>query len=233
MRGLKILCVGLIFALVSCGPNQLELRQSRVAFIGDSVFAWFQGSQQSVPDQTSEILGHPIASFAVSGAQADYVLPITGAIGFDIRKQLRGNNWQTVVVNGGANDVYFECLCLQCQAVVDRLVSEDGERGTLPELLRDTMGRSERVLYSGYHRTGGLGGPYDRCADELNIIEARIAKLAARTPGLEFVDMRDVFPKRDRSFYDGDLIHPSVKGAGAMASRLANAIGPVRTSIQQ
>ncbi|MGB1236534.1 MAG: SGNH/GDSL hydrolase family protein [Planktomarina sp.] len=107
---------------------------------------------------------------------------------------------------------------------MDRLISADGQTGTIPTLLRNTKARASRVIYAGYHRSGGLGSAYDRCADELTIIEARIAKLAASTPGLEFADMRTVFPRRDRTYYDTDLIHPSIKGAGAYAAQLADVI---------
>lgn len=227
MRVLSILLFPLTLAfLVGCQVSEIRNGPARIAVFGDSMMAWNRTAGKSVPQYMARALNKSVTSYAVSGAKITHFGPISGAMGLDIRKQFRGRKgpWDLVVVNGAGNDVYFKCLCLQCGTVVNNLISADGQRGHLPNLLREIEKTGARVVYSGYHRTGGLGGPYDRCADELDIVDARMSKFVATQPRIHFAPMSSAFPPKDDRFYDIDNIHPSYHGSKVLGESLARFI---------
>ncbi len=217
-------CVFLALITSSCAPLPGSKSDARIVMLGDSVFAWWRGTGQSVGDAMSADLDQPVANFSIVSARITQQNPVMKLTRLNIPNQFdrRAADW--IVVNGGANDLYFECLCLRCDTVIDQLVDETGTQGEIPAFLTELRETGAKVMYVGYHRSGGLGGPYDRCTSRLDVVETRLADFAAAQDGIFFADMSDVFPPRDRSYYDGDLIHPSVKGSAAIGARIAELI---------
>lgn len=210
-----------LIALFGGCAGPLPEGSARVAVFGDSMMAWNGISDQSAPDVLSELIGEPVANFAVSAARMSHPRGISGAAGFDVRKQYRPGDWSVIIVNGGANDVFFECACHSCEGLVDAMISTDGQNGTLPFHLFQMRSTGADVIYVGYHRSRGLNGPAKGCRDELDAIDARVAKLAEREKGISFVSLQTVFPIGDPAYYALDRVHPSPKGSAAIAARMA------------
>ncbi|MEO0357942.1 MAG: SGNH/GDSL hydrolase family protein [Pseudomonadota bacterium] len=221
---MKWLLIVALLAVSSCAPLPGAQSDARIVMLGDSVFAWWRGSGRSVGDALAENLNRPVANFSISAARISQPNPAMQFTRLQIDNQFdrRAADW--IVVNGGANDLYFECLCLSCDGEIDQLVASDVTTGEIPAFLTQLRATGAQVMYVGYHRSGGLGGPYDRCTSRLDRVEDRLAQFAGQTDGIHFADMSDVFPPRDRSYYDGDLIHPSVKGSAAIGARIATLI---------
>ena len=214
---LVLLCLSLLTACAGPSPQGA----ARVAVFGDSMMAWNGLSGQSAPHFLAAKLGEPVVNFAVSGARVNNPLPISSTLGFEIKHQFRKGPWEVILVNGGANDLFFGCGCGQCSRTLDRMVSADGTSGQLVDLLRklheDTRAH---VIYVGYHRARGLKSPARGCGRELTVLEDRVAQTAAVSDGISYVSLRDVFPAGDPAFYASDIIHPSPKGSAAIAARL-------------
>jgi lysophospholipase L1-like esterase len=81
-----------------------------------------------------------------------------------------------------------------------------------------------KVIWLGYLRSPGFGSPIEGCKDEGDELEARIARMAGLVDGIYFVSNADLVPHGDTSFHGLDRIHPSPKGAQAIAARAADFI---------
>lgn len=208
-----------LFLITACAGPAPDA-PARIAVFGDSMMAWNGGQRASAPHQLATLLNEPIANFAMSGARITHPLPISSMLGFDIRQQYRKGDWDIILVNGGANDFFFECGCRLCGRTLNRLISADGQSGALPDFLRKLQETEARVIYVGYHRSRGLNGPVKGCRDELDALDARVALLADAEGGIGFVALNDVFPVGDARYYAPDRIHPSRQGSEAIAVRL-------------
>ena len=200
----------------------------RILFMGDSLLAVHSATGRSVSDAAAAALGEPVADHSVLGARILYGLPLTGAMGLRIGAQFRGGPWDWVVMNGGGNDLWLGCGCNRCDRRLDKLISADGTGGRIPELVRRIRATGARVIYLGYLRSPGMGSPIENCKDEGDALEARIAAMAARDPGVQFLSLAELVPYGDRSYHAIDMIHPSVKASriiGRMVADLIRASG--------
>lgn len=214
MRGLALATL-LFLAACSAFPERVE-REARIIVMGDSVMAWNRDSNASVADAMEKRLGAPVLDAAVSGARMR-LGGVGGAIGFSIPGQYRARDWDAVVLNGGANDLFFECRCDRCDTVLDRLVNVD-----YPALLA-RLG-STRVYIVGYYGPAGdRPGNYDVCQDELQILERRLTRLAATRPNVRVVRIRDAITGNP-PMYDDDRVHPSPAGSSVIADRIVAAL---------
>ncbi len=222
-----------IFALLLLGAcaGPAPETPARIAVFGDSMMAWNGLNGASAPQTLARVLNEPVANFAVSGARMTHPLPISSLLGFDIRQQYRHGDWDVILVNGGANDFFFECGCGRCKRTLNRLISEDGQKGALPAFLRKLRDQGAQVIYTGYHRSRGLDGPAKGCRDELDALDARVQQLAEVEGGIGFVALNDVFPIGDPAYYAPDLLHPSHRGSAAIAQRLAPYVAEHLTSL--
>lgn len=209
-----------IFA--SCAGSQQGNENARILVIGDSVMAWNGLAGQSVPQELARLIGEPVLNLAVSGARVSHPNRIIAAAGFEIPGQFKRGNWQTIIVDGGGNDLFFECGCNECGDVIDQLISVDAMSGEIPQMLGDLRQSGAHVVFTGYHRSRGLGGAYEHCADEMDVIDARMTRFAAQARGVDFINMQDVFPPRSLPHYDTDRVHPSPLGSRVMAERIAS-----------
>ena len=188
-------------------------RDARVLAIGDSILAWNRGVGRSIPDVVERKLSVPVVNAAVPGAGFE-------GRGFrSLPDQYVARRWDSVIVNGGANDLRSLCGCNQCDAVLDQLIADDGRSGEYPNLLEQIT--ADRIVILGYYGPiRGGGGAFDGCDDELQTLSRRLARLAAREPAITFVPTRTLIAG-DPAYYDDDRVHPSVTGSARIGSRVA------------
>lgn len=213
-----------LIALLISAPVARADTPLRVLVMGDSFMTSNGSRQKSVPHVLSNLLGTRVKSTAVTGARHLYALPVTGALGLNISKQYRRGNWDVVVMNGGGNDLWLGCGCGKCTRKMARMISGDGQRGVIPEVIARARRTGARVIYVGYLRSPGRGSLIDACKTLGDTLERRIARLAATDSGLTFVSLADMVPFGDLSFHANDRIHPSPKGSAAAAERIMAAI---------
>ncbi|WP_299685529.1 SGNH/GDSL hydrolase family protein [uncultured Tateyamaria sp.] len=218
----RVICaLAALFFLVGCVEPVPSGGQARIMAMGDSLLAWNAGSGRAVSDALEARLGQPVVDRSVPGASYLYPLPISGSLGLRIERQFVAGDWDWIVLNGGGNDLWRGCGCGKCRGQLERLISADGTSGAIPTLIGRIRAKGTRVAYVGYLRTPGFRSPVEGCVAIGSALEARIAALAARDPGVVFVSNSDLVPNGDRSFHDSDLLHPSPKGSAAIAARLA------------
>lgn len=221
------LTVPILFLLMSLplsGPAHAE-PVARILAMGDSLIAWNRAGQRSIADVVARELGEPVKNRALSGARLIYKLPLTGAMGMNIGKQFRARDrpdW--VVLSGGGNDLWFGCGCNKCARRIERMVSKDGRKGAVVNLVSKIRKSGARVVMLGYLRSPGVGSPIESCKDEGDAYEARLAKMAERLKGVYFLSNADLVPHGDRSFHAFDMIHPSIKGSKAIGKRVVGLI---------
>lgn len=220
---LRALILMLTVGLASC-TDVAPRGGGDILVLGDSVMAWNGSRDASIGDALGAALDRNVINKAVPGAQFDNRSGIAGAVGFDIQRQVPPGRWNWVVLNGGANDLSADCSCGACGPVVDALIGPDAASGAIPAFvtrLRQETGA--QVLWMGYYEGSGRGA-FAGCRDDLVAMEARIARFAARTPGVHFVDAEDVFDPRDPSHFAPDGIHPSAKASALIGAHLARRI---------
>ena len=221
----KLLKLAIVAAtLAGCGESVSRDFPSRILVVGDSMLATNRLSDLAVADAMEQTLREPVVDRSTIGARFHYALPISGNAGMNITKQYVPGNWDWIVVNGGGNDLLFGCGCVVCDAKIDRLISEDGKRGTIPGFLSDMRQTGAKVIYVGYLRSPGMGSPIEHCRDEGAELERRIAKLSELDQGLIYLSLRDLVPNGDGTYHGIDMIHPSIKGSKAIGQMLANVI---------
>ncbi|WP_294620811.1 SGNH/GDSL hydrolase family protein [uncultured Roseovarius sp.] len=197
---------------------------ARILAMGDSMLAVHGASGNSVSHAVEQALGEDVIDRSVMGAKYFYALPISGSAGLNIRKQYVEGKWDWVVLNGGGNDIWMGCGCGRCDNRVDRLISKDGRRGTIPGFVSELREKGSQVILLGYLRTPGVISPIEGCRDEGDEMDRRMSRLAQLDRGVHFLSLADVVPHGDRSYHTVDLIHPSAKGSTEIGKRVAEVI---------
>jgi acyl-CoA thioesterase I len=210
--------------LLGCAESPHSAPGARIITMGDSLLASNLRQQQSVSHLVEEQLGVPVLDRSVIGAQMDYLLPISGALGMSIPKQFVPGDWDWVILNGGGNDLWLGCGCIACKRTLESLISSDGTRGQIPALVDKLRKNRAKVIYVGYLRSPGFGSPIEHCRDLGNELERRIDLMAARDSGTSFLSLQDLVPPGDKSYHAPDRIHPSPKGSAAVAERIVRII---------
>ena len=145
-------------------------------------------------------------------------------MGFDIQDQYPGGRWNWIIVNGGANDLGFnDCKCGACTPVVDTLIGADAASGEVPAFLSRLRSSGAQVMWMGYYAGNGKGS-FEGCRDDLVLLERRIARFAAQTPGVTFLDSELVIDRNDPSLFASDNTHPSPKASALIGAYLAKGI---------
>jgi lysophospholipase L1-like esterase len=217
--------MGTILILAQTAPASAR-DQMNILVMGDSFMTSNGSHGNAVPNVLARNLGPTakVKSRAVTGARYGYKMPITGALGFNISKQYRDDNWDYVVMNGGGNDLWLGCGCMRCHKRLNKLISPDGTKGQIPTAVHRARSTGAKVIYVGYLRSPGLGSPIEHCKKVGKALEARIAVMAKQDPGVSFVSLADMVPHGDSSFHGADMIHPSKKGSAAATNRIVAAI---------
>lgn len=222
MRLTRLFLVALsALLLAGCGESPSSDFPSRILVVGDSMLATNRLNDQAVADEMETTLGEQVVDRSTIGARFFYPLPITGRLGMNISKQYVAGDWDWVIVNGGGNDLWLGCGCVLCNHKLDRLISKDGRNGRIPAFLSRLRQSGARVVYVGYLRSPGMGSPIEYCKDEGDELEARVARLAERDPGLFYLSLQDLVPEGDASYFRIDMIHPSAKASAEIGKRVA------------
>lgn len=219
-----ILLIAFIFLTIGVNAINAQSRDLRVLVMGDSMMAWNQPSGNSVADSIEASPGFAVTDRSVSAASYFHALPISGSLGLRLSAQFRPGSWDWVVLNGGGNDLLFGCGCGKCDRILDRLVSKDGRRGEIPDLVARVLKSGAKVLYVGYLRNPGIPSPIRSCRPAGNELDRRLAIMAKTRAGVTFLPMADLVPNGDRSFHAVDMIHPSIKGSRNIAARILQRI---------
>lgn len=226
MKLLKFIYIFLILGsiLSACTESVPSDNSARILTMGDSMMAWRSNSGSAVSDAVEDILGEPVIDRSVIGARIFYNLPVSGALGMNISQQYRPGAWKWVILNGGGNDLWFGCGCRRCDSKMTRMISPDGQSGSIPEMVGKIRATGARVIYVGYLRSPGIGSMIDHCREEGDEFESRLDNMANADTGVHFVSLADLVPHGDRSYHAVDMIHPSKKASRAIAARIAAVI---------
>ena len=210
--------------LTGCGEQVSRDEKARVLAMGDSMLAWHRAEGKSIIQTVEERLDEEVVDRSVVGAQFTYFLPISGALGMNIGKQYRPGKWDWVILNGGGNDLWLSCGCVECDWMVDLLVSKDLKTGKVVDTIRKLRAGGSRVIYVGYLHSPGVNSLVDHCKDEDIEFESRIAAFAAKDPGVHYLQVSRLVPAGDTSFHAPDRIHPSRKASKVIGEMIADVI---------
>ncbi len=206
-------------ATLGCQESISKNPNARILTIGDSMLAWNSATGGSVSHAIERELSEPIVDRSIAGSWMQVSIPY----------QYVTKKWDWVIVNGGGNDLMFGCGCFQCAHTLDRLISNDGTSGLIPEFLKRIRDRGANVLYAGYLRSPKLITPIEGCKNEGDELEARIERFAFAEENIYFVSMQDVVPPGGITYFSPDLIHPSRKSSKLIGRRLAQFIRSTET----
>lgn len=196
----------------------------RILAVGDSVLAWQKWTGRDIPSEMGAVLGAEVENDAVVGARFSNDSGLGRALGFDVRSQYRRGGWDIVLMNGGANDLLNDCKCGACGPVVDGLINAELD-GEVPRFIAAVLQDARRVVWMGYYASA-RSGQFTGCRPFLVEYDKRMAQLADRTPGLQFIDSEDALDPDNRALFAVDGIHPSPEGAQRVGRYLANRISP-------
>lgn len=195
-----------------------------ILVIGDSVMAWNGSADKSIGDVMGQVLNRQVVDKSVPAAKFSNDNALFSALGFDIQQQYPGGTWNWVVLDGGANDLGFsDCKCAACTPIVDKLIAADEQSGDIPKFIRKLRGSGAQVLWMGYYAGNGKGS-FEGCRDDLVLMERRIARYAAHTTGVTFLDAENVIDQTDPTLFASDNTHPSAKASKIIGTYLAKAI---------
>jgi hypothetical protein len=181
----------------------------------------------SVADAVEAALGLEVVDRSVIGASYFHALPVSGAAGLRLPDQYRPGDWKVVIANGGGNDLLFGCGCGKCETVLNRLISEDGRSGVIPDYVARLRGTGAHVVYVGYLRNPGTATPIKACGPAGNELDRRLAELDRLDPDMTFIPMSDLVPHGSTLYHQLGRIHPSRTGSREIGLRIARAIGPM------
>ncbi|MEO0357943.1 MAG: SGNH/GDSL hydrolase family protein [Pseudomonadota bacterium] len=202
---------GFVFALcLWMGPVWAN---PKILMIGDSALAWNAEDHAGVASVLETILDIPVALHAVSGA------PFLGPDPQAIPNQVPPGDWDIIIVNGGANDMFDHCWDrARVMVLMDRLIAPYVGRGAIKQFAART---DAEIIFTSY--LWPLESPsFNECARTLALFEARLATFADLTDGFHFVSLRGANPDQRTDFFDTDKMHPSPQGSAAMARVLAD-----------
>ncbi|MEM6371378.1 MAG: SGNH/GDSL hydrolase family protein [Pseudomonadota bacterium] len=211
-----------IACLLCCLSAPLGAEPLRMLAIGDSILAWHKWTGRDIPSQMGLVLDLEVENDAVAGARFSNESAIGRAVGFDVRAQYRRGTWDLVLINGGANDFLADCGCRACDDVLDGLIAPDLS-GEVATLLAEVLASGPQVIWMGYYASA-RSGQFAGCRPYLVEYDARLARLAAQTPRLTFIDSEDAVNPDDRTHFAFDGIHPSPIGARLIGGYLAQSL---------
>ena len=208
----------------ACVGTTAPQQDGRILVIGDSVLAIYSAGGAAISDVVADRLGVVARNAAVSGARFSSTSPQVAARGGDIRQQYVAGDWDWVLLNGGANDLLWECGCNHCSDNLDGMITPDGQGGDIPALVRNITGTGARVMLLGSYRGNARPNPFSVCTEEVGALNARLARLAAGTPGVFYVAAADVIDPANTGHWHCDRVHPSRLGSELIGEQVAQAM---------
>ena len=195
-------------------PDRGEVEGSTILTIGDSIMEWNLG-EGGVSEQVGEMLGKQSYNAAISGSM------MSSGEDWSIPFQYFEGDWEWVIVDGGANDLNELCGCGPCEAV-------QADIADAYQNLVDTVRSSgSRVVIWGYYGIPTEAPEFGNCNDAIDQLSQMQIELADTDEGVLWVNGKADITGEDLSYYDDDLIHPSVKGSQKIAEQIAEAIQAV------
>lgn len=220
MRYILSLCLALCFVGFALPSQANEPR--RVLVVGDSLLDWQRIRGQSIPQVLARKTGWEVASRAASGASM-YRSGTTDNPRAVIPTQYQPDNWDWVVVNGGANDLLTKCGCRRCSRVLNEIISPDGKSGIMVDLVRRARSDGAGVVMIGY-----LGNPrpnlFNGCREEVFEMVRRQKLLAEALPNVIYLSSRDAVDVNRRGTFAFDGIHPSGRSTKRIGTYLAQTL---------
>lgn len=210
---MRAVVVFVLIFIIGCSAP--VTRHADVLTMGDSLLAWNRAQGASVSDHVERMLGTTVVDRSVPAARVLFGLP-----GLYIPRQFAEGGWKWVILNGGGNDLWLGCGCVLCKGSLNRMVSRDGTKGAIPDLVQHIRDTGAKVIYVGYLRSPGRGSLIDHCRDEGALFETRLMQMSARDAGVHFLSIADLVPHGDASFHAADRIHPSQKASAKIAERI-------------
>lgn len=129
-----------------------------------------------------------------------------------------------MVIKGGGNDIGDVCGTAGESAVLERMVSADGQRGAMPDYARDLRASGAYVIWLGCYPISVAGGPFVPCRATLDLLKARQMAIATALDGVIFVDTAEVIAPDNIDLFASDLVHTSVQGAARIGVQLADVV---------
>lgn len=214
--------------LTACGPGFGKATCATapagdMTVMGDSILFFNAPGCASVGDVVGRELGLTVHVAAQTGAKVN---PAGAYVFGDIREQYLSHDWEWVVLNGGLNDMNQDCNCDSCGAVLDSIVTQDGQQGDIPTLVDRIRADGARVALVGYADVDpaakwGFGG----CNDAIDALESRYRTFADLHDDVVFVDPSDAVSFHGSpDAYATDGVHPSEDGSAVMGLLIAEAI---------
>lgn len=194
-----------------------------ILVIGDSMLEWQSFKGASIPQVLAKKSKRNVVNRAASGAKL-YLSGAEGNARSVIPSQYMKGDWNWVIVNGGANDLFVKCGCNRCNDVLDRLITKDGKMGVLPELATRIRKDGSNVLIVAYYQGNERPNLFSKCERVVKELTARKQMLAARLEGVELVRSKFAINPADRSHFALDGIHLSRKGTKRVGILLAQTL---------
>ena len=207
----------LLIGSVACNKDDFPEDATMIA-VGDSFLDWHHDEAKSIPDVVGDELGEVMGNASISGAM------VLGSDEGSIPNQYREGPWSWVIINGGGNDLTDRCDCRNCDAVMDRLLTADGESGALRKLADRAVNDEAMAVIVGYMNLPDAAEESPQCNDELVELRARKAAMADTMSDVIYVDASTVMDGTDSALYDRDNLHPSVRGSRAVGQLIASEI---------
>jgi acyl-CoA thioesterase-1 len=182
--------------------------------VGDSLLD-FHGEKADVPEVVAESLGLTVASAAHDGSS------VLGAHGEAVVDQLMDGSYSLVLASGGADDL-AGCTCgVDCEPVLDALVSDDGRVGAIPDFVAQVVDSGAQVAWAGYFRPMADADRMADCAVELEELDDRMMRLDDQWPDMVYVAGSEFGRGQDADLYEEDGMHPSVEGSAMLGAVVA------------
>ena len=232
-RALLITLVLLLSSIAGCFGSEQELEEEfelnteerTLLGMGDSVMEWNREDASTIPEVVGEEAGFAVLNNAESGAKVieeSYAIP----------SQFVEQNWDWVIINGGANDV--DGYCDEDEgAVLDAIISDDVSQGDMVDLVNKVSTFAKHVMLASYYDIPSDSESMVGCEAVMEEMELRYEALANTLPNVHFFDMGDAITPSNREYYDEDLLHPSPDGCVAIGMMMAERIVEIESTARQ
>ena len=232
-RALLITLVLLLSSIAGCFGSEQELEEEfdlnteerTLLGMGDSVMEWNREDASTIPEVVGEEAGFAVLNNAESGAKVieeSYAIP----------SQFVEQNWDWVIINGGANDV--DGYCDEDEgAVLDAIISDDVSQGDMVDLVNKVSTFAKHVMLASYYDIPSDSESMVGCEAVMEEMELRYEALANTLPNVHFFDMGDAITPSNREYYDEDLLHPSPDGCVAIGMMMAERILEIESTARQ
>lgn len=201
--------------LLGCPEDMPE--DADILVVGDSLMDFNRPDEDVASVMSGELsLTH---AFAAAGGTT-----LLGDERSSIGGQYVAGPYRVLLVSGGGNDLGEGCQCgVDCDSVIDQLLSSDSSSGVARDLVDRAIADGLSVVWVGYMRPMPDAEEFSACGGELDIIRDRMAAMDQALGEMVFVDGVTVGDGTDPSMYAEDGYHPSPQGSEGLGLAAAEA----------